>query len=124
MSDEITPALTAEEWNASDWLAERAAKYDVDSARRFGTESVRIGSTMGDVMDIAGPAAHAVAALCLYEQSFGFTQEEAEVLRHLDAKLDLTDEDTTGILDVVLSREQSAALRSIAAKVAALLPPL
>jgi hypothetical protein len=76
---------------------------------------------------------HAVAALCLYQQPFGFTQEDVDALRGV---ADLGDRKATDLASLPyaysdLARrhivEQAAVvsdrLRSLAARIAALLPP-
>lgn len=62
---------------------------------------------------------HALAALCLHGQSFGFTRQEADELRACTVALrQCSDFGETG-----LNLADAAALDRIAAKVRALLPP-
>lgn len=56
---------------------------------------------------------HALAALCLYQQSFGFDHDDAEFLKLVAAQVDV----------LRLGPEKSTVLRDIAARIAALLPP-
>ena len=83
MSDEIRPALSADEW-------ERGAYDGVDVSARQRTASLTgrprldievrsspIGSdVLGDPRDLL-----ALAALALYGQPFGFTWEDVDLLR-------------------------------------------
>jgi hypothetical protein len=83
MSDEIAPALTPEEWTP----CYGAAGYlgaDVDSSE----EAIQAGGaqrwtggllTFNNEYTINKP--HAVAALCLHGQPFGFTQAHVTALR-------------------------------------------
>lgn len=106
MSD--TPALTPEEWASGE--AERGEHLWL---------SRRSGLTAGwshDGVPLAGME-HAVAALCLYGQPFGFTQEDVELLREA---MVLDHYDGTGI-DIVPGTDDK--LSNLAARIAALLPP-
>ena len=110
MSDEIRPALSADEW-------ERGAYDGVDVSARQRTASLTgrprldievrsspIGSdVLGDPRDLL-----ALAALALYGQPFGFTWDDVRACRD-----DLN--------HYVEDREEM--LRTLAAKIAALLPP-
>ncbi|MDB4893129.1 MAG: hypothetical protein JWL61_4984 [Gemmatimonadetes bacterium] len=100
MSDTpITPALTPEEWK--DAIRDRAGMAEA-MQRAWGTDAAT-----GDE--------HALAALCLIYQPFGFTQEEAEWTRSLAKQWAEYDREW-GEDDVRLAS-------SVAAKIAALLPP-
>lgn len=99
MSDEtIPPALTPEEWKER--TATRGQWHDAVEVTGFDTIVVVRG---GAESVFPTPARHALAALCLYQQPFGFTQEDVAMLRspwtHPDE------------------------LASLAARISALLPP-
>lgn len=99
----VPPALTAEEW--AKWLSPEM-QYDRECDRldyfsgSYGGGICIDGRYRDDDL-------RAVAALCLYSQPFGFTQEDVEWIR---ARCDDTD-------DVRIHGE------SLAARIAVLLPP-
>jgi hypothetical protein len=67
MPDEITPALTPEQW----WLARGAKEISL------GEEWLHVGNALIDPrLD-----RHALAALALHGQPFGFTHEDVDELR-------------------------------------------
>lgn len=80
MSDETTipPALTPEEWAHPDMYVERDGFY-VYAPR--GIIGPVVGATDSSGGVGLGQIQHAVAALCLYGQPFGFTQEDVALLR-------------------------------------------
>jgi hypothetical protein len=90
MSDVIKPALTAEEW---------AKVLPKELMHRHV---------------LADP--HKAAAICLYQQPFGFTQADVRMLRRLHRDVRLTHED-------MQTGEITEPLESLAARIAALLPP-
>jgi hypothetical protein len=114
MADEIKPALTQQEWAdiADDpaWWADRVGE---------------IAAGAGEVLEwrTNHPRPHAVAALALHGQPFGFTWEDVDLLR----------DDLTGEHDWAWEGDQrvdcgefgdvKAARLALAAKIAALLPP-
>ena len=121
MSEEIKPALTAEEWrlgvkSSSENLEAqqlrsvfitREASVSLTVVAPWGGDSERI--TVGEDMR------HALAALALYGQPFGFTREDVEILRQMP----------TYIRGLGLGGHPDGAARFIAglaARIAALLP--
>jgi hypothetical protein len=82
MPDDLTPALTPEQWAAK--------RYEWNGTTKRQWESVNVGDDGAEVFvggeyDFGGvkqPATrHALAALCLYGQTFGFTWEDVRLLR-------------------------------------------
>ena len=117
MTDPIPPALTPEEWStkARMWPADG----DEGDAIPLGFQ---IDDEQGGAVVIPidyegcyrqaffdGNDRHGLAALCLYGQSFGFTRADVDALLYT-----LDDASKCGTDDE---------LRSIAARIAALLPP-
>ena len=104
MSDDLRPALSEEEWIqyagdlsiTAEWAADKRP-YGPD--RRYTIERKR----------------HAVAAMALYDQPFGFTHEE-EAMLETQAKF----YEHRGFVG---DAEIGAKLRLLQAKIAALLPP-
>lgn len=94
MSERIEPALTPEEWAR---VLPEASDYALGAA-----EDANMGADSW----------HGVAALALYGQPFGFTWEMVEALRH------------GGEWGAWRSDDNEDILRSIADRIAALLPPL
>ena len=119
MSDDIKPALTADEWA-------KELDYPVmDAALNHAARSleVRTFSAWHDKR-------HALAALCLYQQPFGFTQDEMATLRAVAAPFELHHDDDISpgsgheLIDfATFPVGTQAQLLSAAAKIAALLPP-
>jgi hypothetical protein len=97
MTDEpsIPPALTAEEWRR---VAEHPQEYVSAEAQEA---AVGVGSF------------HAVAAMALYGQPFGFDFTDRDRLREIADEID-----RRGLPDAWSDR-----LRDVAARIAALLPP-
>ncbi len=80
MSDEITPALTPEEWTTAYYGRDviiHQKTPGLDGSRRLHVEVTGhpIGGSMGDQRDF-----HALAALCLVGQPFGFSADDLNVL--------------------------------------------
>lgn len=104
MADELRPALSEEEWIqyagdlsiTAEWAADKRP-YGPD--RRYTVERKR----------------HAVAAIALYHQAFGFTHEEATLVGNQAHFYEHR--------GFVGDAEIGARLRLLQAKIAALLPP-
>lgn len=122
MSEDITPALTKEQWERKDVQgnAEPWARIN-DSLDIYAT---RGGLDLWRDTDYEGCSGHhdridnphGLAALCLYGQPFGFTHDDLRRLR--DAP-----ELYGGLQGSKLEKEWYAFLDSLAARIAALLPP-
>jgi hypothetical protein len=127
MPNEISPALTPEQWEARDyrqsarvldqWAKGRPAKAHEDDATEYvakiglnDTGSLILMNRAHDQVIVPPPARAALAALALWDQTFGFTWEHLAALR--------------STLDPSTSREKSATpvLRDLADRIAALLP--
>jgi hypothetical protein len=123
MPDEIQPALTSEQFEARDY---RQAARELDSwAKQTGAsdDSTEYVAKLGlnekgcvilmnrshDRVLVPPPARAALAAFSLIDQPFGFTQEDVAAVR---AAADGARDARTG-----------DALRSLAAKLSALVPP-
>lgn len=120
MSDEITPALTPGEWaTPADEYGQRLFMFDGNETMvNLTTEGIRVNWEAGyeaEMAKLSPSARHAVAALCLHEQPFGFTQEDVDfienVLRGREAGGFELFEDTAHRFD-------------LCAKIAAFLPPV
>lgn len=109
----ITPALTPEEWQPIDpsgdviYTGPRVG----DQAWIEGGEVWLHARTEGEEI-VENP--HGLAALCLYQQPFGFTHEEIDRLWSIAAFLDSPS---------VAATEDGWFLLGVAAKLRALLPP-
>lgn len=95
---EIKPALTAEEWEQA------RRQHFVTTWHMFG--------------------AHGAAALCLEGEPFGFTHEDVDLLEGEATKRGFSamDDEAFGITGSV-DRDKQRRLQSLAARLAALLPP-
>lgn len=120
MSEGIKPALTPEEWAAGE--AQRG-NYGVRLYRHDGFEAVHIE----DPDEVAGCTTmrHAAAALCLYQQPFGFTQEDVEAIKLLSSyapRVCWQDGAKVSDEDRALANAHQTA-QSLADRIASLLPP-
>lgn len=93
---EIPPALTPDEWRSKAYFSLFSAWMDGDRLM------------MGDGEEANAPDRHAVAALCLFGQRFGFTHADVRGLRMLAGA----------------HPAFGGALDELAARIAALLPPM
>lgn len=113
MADEIRPALTPEEWRKR--RAESrdedypCVSFKVPPVEDYGRDVLKI-KTPADLV-LEPPDRHALAALALHGQPFGFTWEDVDELR---------ENWSLGVQGVKLSREFAD---SLADRIAALLPP-
>src|SRR5688500_13271026 len=121
MRDKIPPALTPEQWEARDY---RQAARELDSwakaEARSADDSTEYVAKLGlsengcvivmnrshDRVLVPPPARAALAAFALAEQPFGFTQA-----------------DVAALCAAAESAENAGSLRSLAARLEALLPP-
>lgn len=117
MPDPIAPALTPEEWESTGF--QQGDNADVELDVRNGMLFVEARRVAADGTDEYCPAVfrarrHALAALALHGQPFGFTREDIELLR------------AAVILErweAVPDADEMEKLRALAARIAALLPP-
>lgn len=81
MSQDKTPALTWEEWRASAYLSGGiVANWQMAESDR---EWLILETD--DEERLSRPQRHALAALCLYQQPFGFTQDDVRLLKDFAA---------------------------------------
>jgi hypothetical protein len=106
MSEAVAPALTREGWENRPWVC----------GWTDGTVFVSSNRPLGDELAEQVERPHAVAALCLFEQPFGFTRGDVELVR--DCIGMEWDRGERGEMDALEKR-----LESLAARIAALLPP-
>lgn len=105
----IPPALSAEEWG-------EVQSWGDSDRRRLLADACYAA----DLADIGRPKpSHALAALCLYGQPFGFTAEDVAVLKQLSADKAATFRK----IGLEWCLRESDALASLASRIAALLPP-
>ncbi len=114
-SDEILPALSPTEWatmlTGQGWM---------DLPNAAGTAQLKDDGKVslfpnGEAVWLSEPEQKAtVAALCLHDQTFGFTREDVDRLISIAELLDTPS---------VTSTEESWFIASLAARIAALLPP-
>ena len=96
--DQPPPALTAAQWR--EWIRGR----DFEPMLVYERDGTLIVDDR-----FAAPGRHALAALCLYGQSFGFSQEDVRMLRMYSAMFD---------------GERHGQFASLATRIANLLPPV
>jgi len=118
MSDttQVRPALTAEEWAVREKVSANGRNYvtEQDYTRGGSAPMVYVGDKY-ESGECIPELRHALAALALHGQPFGFTREDVnELLLYAQGwdRGSLEEQD-----------EIKAHLRSVAARIAALLPP-
>jgi hypothetical protein len=125
MSDQFHPALTPEQWEARDYRqaareldnwAKKTGKQSEDDSTEYVAKlglnengSVIVMNRAHDRVLVPPPARAALAAFALAEQPFGFTQADVAALRAA-----AEGDRNAGI---------AGSLRSLAARLQALLPP-
>jgi hypothetical protein len=113
---DVKPALTEREWSTLGFRRVvdeenndlQAAKIEDGNVYREHDENV------DEWQRLEHP--HAMAALCLYGQSFGFTREDIELLNEVS-------ESANSVYPLELDEAQTEHLRSLINRIAALLPP-
>lgn len=117
MTDEIKPALTPKEWTE----IAAAERGDFNCAPMIYLRAIEHRGTGPHQLD----RPHALAALALHNQPFGFTWEDVDALersaREVFTQARDTDEDFVVLRKRMMDDQRQ--LRSLADRIAALLPP-
>ena len=125
ISDDITPALSPEEW-----AARRPTPHEEtpqDGAAAEWIIGPALNEVNGVVMEYVEEGCfrhmdleprHAIAALCLYGQPFGFTREDLWAIAHSEAPY-FSDKNGGDARHL----EAGRAIERVMAKIEALLPP-
>lgn len=108
MSEPIKPALTPEEW-ASHYSDGNLGEDGVEEALLYASRKI------AECIDSIGPNRHALAALALHGQPFGFGRYDVVMLRDAAAHFAGSRNTAAGL--------QHLAMTSLAARIEALLPP-
>lgn len=120
------PALTPEEWEQERGDGGICRREGVSAEfyayRPFGT-GVVVGITGEPGIMIPDEHGHAVAALLLHEQAYGFTQLDVVRLQAVADATFLNAEGTSNQDKAWVMREVAKNVRSIADRIEALLPP-
>lgn len=122
---EVKPALTAEEW--AEKCFEENEEWTSFAARRREDGSIYV--MCGYERDAETNRPHALAALALYNQPFGFTREDVEFLRELARTTRKTligsGAASSGALlsAMALIDREADFIDSLASRISALLPP-
>lgn len=112
MSEKIEPALTPEEWERVP-IAPPVSLFPPGVCDLI---DVQMGGVAGGEEIKRDLGAHALAALALHGQPFGFTWEDVDVLRRVSHAYDLAI--GRGVFDEITARHSS-----VADRIASLLPP-
>lgn len=136
---DIRPALSPLQWAAREYSNLRVPSLNVftvalDDDDAAEEECLFIGCTQRGANDdgsgqfgfggehpVFADERHGLAALCLYGQTFGFTQEDVDALNTWGLVTDWFG--TEAELKAELAK-RDATIRSLASRIAALLPPL
>ncbi|HEX5832140.1 MAG TPA: hypothetical protein VFY16_14250 [Gemmatimonadaceae bacterium] len=136
----LQPALTPEEWQARDhrpraavidaWAKQTTDEQAIDDRTRFaaklgltsGGDGVLVMSRAHEVVLVPPPARHALVALALADQPYGFTPADLAELRRVAAWVASLTEgaEARPVADMAGA---AAVLRRVAARIEALLPP-
>lgn len=113
MSDSpaLQPALTAKQW---------ADSYPFGSTLKFDKDEALLDTTGGEWGDVSIPR-HALAALCLHGQPFGFAWKDVWELHSIAASI--RTESDAGLSLPVLTLADAETLERVASRIQALLPP-
>src|SRR5919202_1198749 len=126
----IGPALTPEQWQELDyrqparaldaWREQKPERRSADDPTQYVAQMgitydacVTLMSRAHERVDVPPPARHALAALALHGQPFGFTDDDARALRQAA--------DALAPVDSRAASEVVSRLRDLAARLAALL---
>jgi hypothetical protein len=119
--DEIKPALSADEWetvhSGGEWKAKVGQPFEVSLYGGGGVDFLALPEA-----HLLGPDRHALAALALHRQEFGFTWEDVNLLRAW-AEHWATPPDEESSFIRRRTSEIAAHVNDLAARIAALLPP-
>lgn len=110
MAEEVKPALTAEEWA---------------TLRKQGRVVVgcdNVSATITTAIPGHSPLAHSIAAVALHGQPFGFTREDVAIVRECVEHLGCNCGENS-CHDHLDTKAADDLLRSLAARIEALLPP-
>ena len=116
----VRPALTPEEWEAEKrpqyWRADRPCIRTEYDGLRVELDDVSTGEPelFGSVL-VPAEDRHALAALALHGQPFGFTRKDVALLRSIAHN--------RGLGAAIGGPQPDEQLRDLAARIAALLPP-
>jgi hypothetical protein len=115
LTPQVTPALTPEEWGATGYSRDGIGAASVERGH-VTVHDWRVDGPFGEeIVGLAPPECHAVAALCLHNQPFGFTQDDVELIN-----------EAAGFHDSLTYHsfpEEAVKYRALASRIAALLPP-
>lgn len=111
MSDEIEPALTPEEWAARRYASDELSEMRLEDGALV-VEKDTGGAWYSDEHEYTDRDRHALAALALYGQPFGFTRTDVDAIRWAARLL----ED-----NVIIGKAHG--LLAVADRIEALLPP-
>ncbi len=134
MSDEIKRALTADEWASRQFRDAGAAEISLEHGKVLGRpvepEILCIGNDQYETYSQFTTARHrhALAALALHGQPFGFTWEMVDAIRDAGRRLDghfvsATSHPPGSMIPRAYAAGPGAYLSAIADRIAALLPP-
>ena len=126
MSEMVEPALTPEEWAAGEKRAplENGGRPGDEALVAFHRGTVLVCEETEGATIVVPPLRHALAALCLHGQPFGFTWEMVNAISAL--AMPYAGDPLQGLSPEERSREISrimALARDAAERIAALLPP-
>jgi hypothetical protein len=125
--DEIRPALTPEEWKALRWRANKEVGGGPETAMDEVGCDVQRDSTnyldfeWSDLKCDPRELRHALAALALHGQPFGFTRQDVQMLLARAGDVEAEERDLSPLSPI--ASEVAPAYRNLAARIAALLPP-
>lgn len=120
MSDEIKPALTAEEWTAPHVVREGVEFFWHIPGHELRIDD-RGSNQTGPYIDAT--ERHTLAALCLYKQPFGFSREDVDLLTLEIIRVQMVIQACGGPDKAPEAAPRWRKLLSLQARIAALLPP-
>jgi hypothetical protein len=121
MTDDVKAALTPDEWSALEYVREGKTSIRIDDKMARWGGALEVGNDEIETHSFHnGEARHALAALALHGQAFGFSWEDVRYLREIADDVEFHYRDDSGPTPVYRPNPDLAWL---ADRIAALLPP-
>ena len=125
MTDEIQPALTSEQWEHKALAPDRIGRTTHWHLWGDDLEREKDCNGYNETVSIWSEERHAIAALALHDRPYGFTHDDVALLQRAENDEAQWAYSYRGAGNGIAERhdQRAAAYRSLASRIAALLPP-